>query len=130
MKDSTPIIYFDGECTLCTGVVQFLLKRDSKNIFRFAPLQGKAREHLFLSEEQTNSFLLFSEGTIYTRSTAVLKLFRLLGNGWQFFYPLILIPTSIRDLVYNYIAKNRYKWFGKRLSCWKPDPKWSEKFLD
>lgn len=130
MKDATPIIFFDGECTLCTGVVQFILKRDKKNTFRFASLQGKAGRNLFLAEDQKDSFVLSIDEKKYVKSTAVLKMFRQLGNGWQLLYPLILIPRCIRDSVYTIIAKNRYKWFGKRDSCWIPNPKWSSKFLD
>lgn len=130
MKNSTPIIYFDGECALCIGVVQFILKSDKKNKFRFASLQGNAGRNLVLSEEQKDSFVLTIDDHIYVRSTAALKMFRHLGNGWQLLYPLIIIPKFLRDAVYDLIAKNRYKWFGKRDSCWMPDPKWTDKFLD
>ena len=130
MKNFTPIIYFDGECALCTSVVQFILKRDKKNKFRFASLQGKAGRNLHLSEDQKDSFVLTIDDRIYVRSTAALKMLRHLGNGWQLIYPLIIIPKFIRDAVYDLMAKNRYKWFGKCNSCWMPDPKWTEKFLD
>lgn len=130
MKKNTPVIYFDGECALCTGVVQFLLKRDTKNIFRFASLQGKAGRNLFLSDDEKDSFILAEGDKIYSRSTGALNMFRLLGHGWQIMYLFIFIPKSIRDGVYNFISKNRYKWFGKRETCWMPDAKWSEKFLE
>lgn len=130
MKETTPIIFFDGACALCTGVVQFILKRDTKNTFRFASLQGKAGRNLFLSETQKDSFVFAIDNKIYVRSTAALKICKQIGNGWQLLYPLILIPTCIRDGVYRIIAKNRYNWFGKRDSCWVPDAQWSSKFLD
>ena len=131
---SKKIILFDGVCNLCSNSVQFVLKRDKKNKFQFASLQGNYGQRILkeynLSPETFNSFILLEEGKIYTRSTGALRMLKYLGGGWILLYGFIIIPGFIRDSVYNFIARNRYKWFGKREECWLPKPEWKEKFLD
>ncbi|MFI5453792.1 thiol-disulfide oxidoreductase DCC family protein [Pedobacter sp. UC225_61] len=129
-----PIIFFDGICNLCNGAVQFTIKRDHKNIFHFASLQSEyATEKIALfniAPENLDSFILLENGKVYQRSTAALRVVRKLNGLWPLLYGFIIIPRFIRDAVYNYIAKNRYKWFGKQESCWMPTLELKEKFLD
>jgi predicted DCC family thiol-disulfide oxidoreductase YuxK len=131
--DNRPVIYFDGVCNLCSRSVQFLLKHDSRKIFRFASLQGNAGQKMLLSNhlppDQHDSFILQENGRFYTRSTGALRVFKLLGGFWTLLYGLIVIPAFIRDAVYQFISGNRYTWFGKKETCWLPEPEWTERFL-
>jgi predicted DCC family thiol-disulfide oxidoreductase YuxK len=128
------LILFDGVCNLCNRTVQFLLKRDAGKKFRFASLQGTTGQQILrergLSSSDFNSFILIEDGKLYSRSIAVLRMLRLLGGGWKLFYGLIIIPRFIRDPLYNLIARNRYKWFGRKEECWIPNEESRERFLD
>jgi len=128
------VILFDGVCNLCSNSVQFILKRDKKNQFLFGSLQGTAgHEYLAkfnLPADTFNSFMLVEGDTLYKRSTAALRMAKHLGGGWSLLYGFIIVPKFIRDAVYNLIAKNRYKWFGKKEECWIPAPALKAKFLD
>ena len=131
---SDHIILFDGICNLCNSAVQFVIRNDKKKRFKFASLQSEAGKFLLLKgnlePEKTDSFVLISEGFYYTRSTAALKVLKLLGGRWLLLYIFILIPAFIRDSVYNLIANHRYRWFGKKDSCMIPDASLKERFLD
>lgn len=128
-----PVILFDGVCNLCSGSVQFILKRDKEKKFLFASLQSNYGQELLkqfdLPTDTFNSFILFENGKIFTRSTATLKMFSQLRNwGWvKIFW---IVPKFLRDAVYKLIAKNRYKWFGKKEECWLPTPDLKARFLD
>lgn len=128
-----PVILFDGVCNLCSGSVQFILKRDKEKKFLFASLQSGYGQNILnqsdLPTDTFNSFILFENGKIFTRSTAALKMFSQLKNwGWvKIFW---IVPKFIRDAVYNLIAKNRYRWFGKKEECWIPTPELRARFLD
>jgi len=127
------IIFFDGLCNLCNGAVQFVIKRDTKNLFQFASLQSEyATEALAkfnLEPQHGDSIVLLENDKVYQRSTAALRVARRLKGLWPMLYAFIIVPRFIRDAIYNYIAKNRYKWFGKKESCWVPTPELKEKFL-
>jgi predicted DCC family thiol-disulfide oxidoreductase YuxK len=131
---SQPLILFDGVCNLCAGSVQFVLKRDPGKTFRFASLQGEASRTLLRelgqSPELLSSVVLFENGKIFTRSTAALRIVKRLSGIWPLLYMFIIVPPFIRDAVYQVIALNRYRWFGKKNECWIPDPQWKERFLD
>ncbi|HET9745090.1 MAG TPA: thiol-disulfide oxidoreductase DCC family protein [Chitinophagaceae bacterium] len=132
MKDN-PVILFDGVCNLCTGSVQFILKRDEEKKFLFASLQSPYGQDLLkqfdLPNNTFNSFILYQDEKIYTRSTAALKIFQQL-KGWKWVRIFGIVPKFIRDAVYNLIANNRYKWFGKKDECWLPTPELKARFLD
>ena len=129
-----PIILFDGVCNLCNRSVQFIIKRDKKGLFRFASLQGKAGHDLLqqydLPYDTLYSFVLIENGKAYTRSTATLRVLRKLGGGWKLLYGLIILPPFLRNAIYNWIARNRYKWYGKREECMVPTPELKSRFLD
>ena len=128
------IILFDGVCNLCNRAVQFIIKRDKKEQFLFASLQGKTGNALLkkfdIPGNVFNSFILVEGDKVYTRSTAALRIAKKLNGGWKLLYGLMIIPRFIRNAVYNVISKNRYKWFGKRNECMVPTPELKERFLD
>lgn len=132
--ENHPIVLFDGVCNLCNSSVQFIIKKDKKKIFRFASLQGKTGQALLqkfnLPTDNFNSFILVEEDTIYTKSTGALRMLKKLGGGWSLLYGFILVPAFIRNAVYNWVASNRYKWFGKQESCMIPTPELRSRFLD
>jgi predicted DCC family thiol-disulfide oxidoreductase YuxK len=127
------IILFDGVCNLCNRSVQFVIKRDKKKKFRFASLQGEAGQSILqrfgLSTNDFNSFILVEDNKVYTQSEGALRMLKILGGGWKLLYGFIIIPKFIRDAVYNWIARNRYKWYGKKEECMVPTPELKERFL-
>jgi predicted DCC family thiol-disulfide oxidoreductase YuxK len=131
--EPSPVIYFDGVCNLCTGTVQFVLKKDKRKIFRFASLQGEGGKKMLnahkLPAQHYQTFILEEGGKIFTRSTAALRVFKLLGGAWSLLYVFMIIPAFIRDAVYNFISNNRYRWFGKKEECWLPAPEWENRFI-
>ena len=128
-----PVVFFDGICNLCNNAVQFIIKNDRKGQFRFASLQSDPGQKLLqkhqLPQDHFDSFLLLEAGQLFSESTAALRVCRHLDGGWQLFYGFIVIPRFLRDIVYRFIAKNRYRWFGKRDSCMLPDSKILSRFL-
>ncbi len=129
-----PVILFDGVCNLCNGSVQYVISHDPKKIFRFASLQSPFAQKILadfdLPVNDFNSFVLFENNTVYTRSTAALKVAKRLSGWIKILWIFLIVPKFIRDAVYNFIAKNRYKWFGKREACWVPTPELKSLFLD
>ncbi len=128
-----PVILFDGVCNLCSSTVQFILKRDKKDTFRFASLQSDFGQSVLqkfnLPANTFNSFLLYQNGKIHTKSTGALLVARQLSGGWKLLFAFIIVPSFIRNSVYNVIAKKRYSWFGKKEACWIPSPALKAKFL-
>ncbi len=129
-----PVILFDGVCNLCTASVQYVIKHDPKCIFRFASLQSgfgrKVLADFNLPLNNLNSFILFKSDKIYNRSMAALMVAKKLKSPVSLLYIFIIIPKFIRDLVYSFIARNRYKWFGKKNVCWIPTPALKSLFFD
>jgi len=130
----TPVILFDGVCNFCNGSVNFIIDRDKKGLFSFASLQSSAAQEILQEKgEDTasfNSVILVTEDKIYRKSRAALEIAKQLSGLWPIFYIFRIIPTSIRDFFYDIIAKNRYKWFGKRDTCRMPEPEVRERFLE
>jgi predicted DCC family thiol-disulfide oxidoreductase YuxK len=127
------IILFDGVCNLCNGAVNFVIKRDPGNVFKFTPLQEKQgvlllKKHA-IDAQELDSIVLVENKKVYTKSSAALRIARKMSNLWPLFFVLLIIPSFIRDGVYDFIAKNRYKWFGKKEQCMIPTPGLREKFL-
>ncbi len=129
----TKIIFFDGVCNLCQASVQFILARDEKAVFIFSSLQSNYAKQ-FLEEKNMDTtslktFILVEDNSIYTRSTAALKAVKQLSGLWPLLYGFIILPPFIRDAVYNWVASNRYNWFGKQETCWLPREEWKNRFL-
>ncbi|MFT6333679.1 MAG: putative DCC family thiol-disulfide oxidoreductase YuxK [Halioglobus sp.] len=125
-----PIIAFDGVCNLCDGFVQWLMKRDHGKMFRYVTLQSKAGEVLLsASEKDKETVVLAYKGTLYTYSDVGLQSMKILGGGWKVFAYLSILPKGFRDTVYHFIARNRYKWFGKKEECMVPSVENRELFL-
>ncbi len=127
------IILFDGVCNFCNFWVNFILKRDRRKIFKFAALQSRAGQDLLkkfnLATSGFDTFILITGEEYFTKSTAALKISKELKSIVKIIFPLIILPQSIRDLLYDLIAKNRYKLFGKRNTCRIPAESEREKFL-
>jgi predicted DCC family thiol-disulfide oxidoreductase YuxK len=128
------VVLFDGVCNLCNGFVQFVIARDRDARFAFASLQSDAAARLLartrLAGPQSESIVLVDAGRLFTRSTAALRITRALGFPWNLAYALIVVPRPLRDWVYAVIARNRYRWFGKRDVCMVPTPDLRRRFLD
>lgn len=127
---SQPVIFYDGLCGLCDRSVQFVLKHDKKALFKFCALQSKLAEELLGAPVAMNSFVLLYKGKVYKESTAALYTFKLLGGVWSMLFVAILIPPFIRNQVYRYIARNRYKWFGQFEHCRIPTTDTRSRFID
>ena len=129
-----PVILFDGVCNLCSASVQYVIKHDPKKNFRFASLQSSFGEKILLRFNlplnNYNSFILYANDKIYTRSTAALFVTKELSGLIKLLYVFIIVPKFIRDAVYNIIAKNRYKWFGRKNECWIPTTELKNLFYD
>lgn len=129
-----PVVLFDGVCNLCHAAVKFIIKKDKKNLFRFASLQSSFAQSVLqkfhLTGETLNSFIYLEKGKVYTRSTAALMVAKQLSGWWPLLSAFMIVPRFMRDAVYKLIANKRYKWFGKKDECWIPTPALQSKFLD
>jgi predicted DCC family thiol-disulfide oxidoreductase YuxK len=128
------IILFDGVCNLCNGSVQFIIRHDPRAHFHFAALQSAEAQQLLADAgyngADLSSVVLLEDGKVYERSAAALRIARNLSGGWKLLTSLVIVPRPIRDLVYNWIARNRYSWFGKRDECMIPTPELRNRFID
>jgi predicted DCC family thiol-disulfide oxidoreductase YuxK len=117
-------ILFDGECNLCNASVNFIMKRDKKKKFEYQPIQsvkeGSIPAPALEIVKQLNSILLLEGDKLYTQSTAILRVSKHLGGLVSLLYAFIIVPKFLRDAVYRFIARNRYKWFGKKEFCELP----------
>jgi predicted DCC family thiol-disulfide oxidoreductase YuxK len=128
-----PLILFDGICNFCNSAVNFVIKKDKEALIYFAPLQSP-KGRLYLKQynypvNNLNSFLFIEENKVYTKSTAALKVCRHLKGLWPLCYGFIIVPKFIRDGIYSWVAKNRYKWFGVRQECMMPTPEVRSRFV-
>jgi predicted DCC family thiol-disulfide oxidoreductase YuxK len=128
------IVLFDGVCNLCNSTVQFIIKKDAKGRFKFASLQGKTGQEFIkkfnLPAGDLNSFILVEDDKVFTRSTGALRMLKQLGLPWALLYGFIVVPPFIRDAVYNWVARNRYKWFGKSDTCAIPNSETKDRLLE
>ena len=129
------IILFDGVCNLCNSAVQFVIKHDNKDVFRFVALQSELGQqilkHIGVNPANIDSIVLYEPGVAYyCKSSAAIEMARSLGGFWHFGTVFRIIPTAIRNLLYDYVAKNRYNWYGKKESCMVPTPELKIKFLE
>ena len=131
---SKPVILFDGVCNLCNGVVNFLIDRDPEARLRFGSLQSAEADKL-LAELQfdgsgIDSILLIADGRVLVKSAAALAIAKELGGGWTLMRVLWIVPKPLRDFIYDWIARNRYRWFGRRDECRVPTPDLRMRFID
>lgn len=118
-----PVVIFDGVCNLCNGVVNFILQHQRKKQFRFVALQSEAGEkaiQLLQIPPETNSVILYWKKRIYTESEAALEIARLLPAPWKWLVVFTIVPKKVRDKMYRWVARNRYRWFGQKQSCRLP----------
>lgn len=129
------VIVFDGVCVLCNGWVRFLLARDSERVFRFAAMQGARGRELLASQgldpDDPASFLLIDEAGAWRDTDAIVRVLSRLGMGWRAAgWLLSRLPRRVRDRAYASVARNRYRWFGRREACMLPPPGDAHRFLD
>lgn len=139
MRETTPhtnppLLLFDGVCNLCNSIVQFVIRQDKRQQIRFAALQTTTGQSILqknkLAADDLKTFMLVKGDRVYLRSTAALELFKILGGLWSLLYIFIIVPRPIRDAIYNFIANNRYRWFGKKESCMIPSPELKARFIE
>ena len=125
MQPDSHIVVFDGMCNLCSSVVDFISARDSRNTFTYVPMQSPRGQQLLkahgVSIDRVDTFLLIDNGDALVRSDAAIAIAAELRRPWNLLATLRLVPRPIRDRVYSFVAKNRYRWFGKRTSCKLPE---------
>lgn len=133
MTQKEQVILFDGVCNLCNSSVNFVIDRDTQNQFKFASLQSEFGQEkvqrLGKDPGQLNSIVLIEGDRFYRKSTAALRIARRLSGGWPLLFAFVIIPPFLRDMAYDFIAKNRYRWFGKEDTCRIPTPELSHRFL-
>lgn len=133
MSESTPIIYYDGHCALCSGWVKSVLRLDDKGIFRFAPLQSSlANERLAafdIDTENLDSVILETEDKVFLKSDVALEVMSMLGWPYRVLSVLKVFPLGFRNAVYDWVARNRYATFGKHDACWMPRKEWKGRFI-
>ncbi len=134
-NQSEPIVLLiDGHCNMCHGLAKFVVGRDKRAVFRFASLQSELGRRLLqeggMPEDALETFVMVDNGKYYTKSTAALRIGRKLGWPWSVAYPAIVVPRFVRDRVYRFVARRRYRWFGRSESCLLPTPDMRSRFLE
>ncbi len=132
-SSSDRILLFDGVCNLCHGAVQFIIPRDPQKRLKFASLQSDAGQSLLrqhgLDPAYSDSLVLIASGKAHLKGKAVLRIAGFLKFPWPVFSPLHFLPSFLLDPLYNGIARNRYRWFGKKDACPLPNPNHADRFL-
>lgn len=127
-----PVVLFDGVCGLCNGSVNFILRIDRKGQLKLAPLQSDYGRRVLaghgMESDPMDSMMLLEGEQLTVKSTAVIRIFKYLGGAWPLCMIFLVIPRFIRDFVYDLVAKNRYRWFGKYDTCRLPDPEFKDRF--
>lgn len=135
MKNTSqqPLLFFDGVCNLCNSSVKTIIKKDRHQKFKFASIQSDAAKEILLQLDDYNSdidsIILLNNNRLFYKSSAVLRLCKILGGWYNFLLIFWIIPKSIRNWMYDFVAKNRYRWFGKRESCILPSTDLKERFI-
>ncbi len=132
--ENKKIILFDGVCNLCNNAINFVIDKDKKDIFRFAPLQSEIGKKLLeergIDSSQTDSIVLIDPGNAYyLKSSAALHIAKELSGVYTIMGIFLYLPEALRDAVYDLVARKRYKWYGKRENCRIPTPELQKKFL-
>ncbi|MEA1932429.1 MAG: thiol-disulfide oxidoreductase DCC family protein [Euryarchaeota archaeon] len=133
-SDDHPILLFDGVCNLCNGAIQFIIPRDPEGTIRFAPLQSdlgeRVQESAGLSTDDLETVVLVDDGMAYTKSDAAIRVGEHLGGVYRLLSLGRLLPRGLRDRIYDFVAENRYDWFGKKDQCMIPDDDVSDRFVE
>ncbi|WP_194774412.1 thiol-disulfide oxidoreductase DCC family protein [Pararhodonellum marinum] len=133
LQDAYGLILFDGVCNLCNHAVDFILKRDKARLFKFGSLQDQKVQEILknfsIKGDFLDSIVLIQGDKVYYKSRAALEISKKLKGLWPLFYIFILVPVFIRDPVYDWVARNRYRWFGKNDTCRIPTPEEKEHFI-
>lgn len=130
IPEGKAVVLFDGMCNLCSESVQFIIKRDKNDYFVFASLQSDVGQSLAQGlEKNTDSIILLENNELYVKAEAALRIAAHLGQPWTAISSLRVLPNFLLNGVYTLIAKNRYRWWGKKNSCWIPTPALKVKFL-
>jgi predicted DCC family thiol-disulfide oxidoreductase YuxK len=130
---NSKLILFDGVCNLCNGFVQFVIKNDKKKLFKFGSLQSENSKSILLNlgvEQNLKTVILIDDGVAYFKSDAALQIMMQLQFPFKILYIFIIVPRFIRNWVYDFIAKYRYKFFGKKDTCMVPSQELKERFID
>lgn len=128
-----PVIFFDGVCNFCNASIQLVIRNDKQGRFHFASLQSEYAKQFFLTHtipKNIDSIVLWDGDRIYTQTSALLRIVRYLRFPWPIFMAAWFIPAFLRDPIYRFVARNRYKWFGRRESCMIPTPDIRARFID
>jgi predicted DCC family thiol-disulfide oxidoreductase YuxK len=127
------LILFDGVCNLCSALVQFVIRHDPAAKFRFAAIQSEIGREIFqshgLDPADLQTFVFVTEGKMFLRSDAAIEVVSRFGGAWRIFRIFQFVPKVLRDSIYSFIARNRYRWFGRKELCMVPTPEISERFL-
>lgn len=128
------IILFDGVCNLCDNTVQFIIKKDKKDLFRFVAIQSDLGQDIInyigVDTSKTDSILLYEPGeAYYYKAEAAIKIAKALGGIYSLMGMFSVLPKSLSNAVYDYVARNRYKWYGRKEECMIPTPERKAKFL-
>lgn len=133
LQDKYNLVLFDGVCNLCNNAVDFIIRNDKKDKFKVGALQDSAVKDILkeysLDEDYLDSLVLIQGDQVFYKSSAALRIAKALGGIWQILYFGIILPRPFRDRIYDWIGKNRYKWFGKKETCRLPTPEEKKKFL-
>jgi len=131
--DDKPVIIFDGLCALCSGSAVFVLRHDAAGRFRLLAAQSPLGEALYrhygLSPVDYETMILIQDGAASLKSEAAIEIARGLGLPWSLAATFRIVPRGLRDRLYMWVARNRFRWFGARTSCYRPDPKFAGRFL-
>jgi predicted DCC family thiol-disulfide oxidoreductase YuxK len=131
--DDQPILFFDGVCNLCNGAVDFIIRHDQSESIRFAAIQSETGQILLkkagfyadkapFSEKEMNTLIFLKDGKTFIKSDAALEIAKIIGGGWQILRFGKILPRFFRDGIYDFIARNRYRFFGKKETCRLPTP--------
>jgi predicted DCC family thiol-disulfide oxidoreductase YuxK len=131
--DDKPIIVFDGYCALCSGSASFVLRHDARAIFRLAPAQSPLGHALYahygLDPQDYETMILIQDGVAWLKSEAAIRIAQGLGFPWSLAAACRVVPLGRRDRLYALMARNRMRWFGRRTSCYRPDPRFADRML-
>ncbi|KOX96817.1 thiol-disulfide oxidoreductase DCC family protein [Halorubrum sp. ASP1] len=134
IPDDAAVVLFDGVCNLCSGFVQFVLPRDPEGKYRFASLQSDVGRSLLaehdLATDELDSVVLIEDGESYVKSAAIIRIATGLGGAYRLLSPFRFVPRAVRDRAYDFVADNRYRWFGKKDRCMMPPGDAESRFLE